>query len=224
MDLKQVLAKVAYKIEPSPGGGFVARATDPSVPALEAPTREELQRKIQQNFLDALSSEFPDLKAAAEGKRLELAFHVERTPQGGFAIHSADPNVPIVHAATHDDLQSQVLEKLLNFAGKHVVPELSQVLAAQAGSANPKVVVNRKTTFQMKSGPQGITFGDTQAPSTSTASAGKFGQAALADASLTSTIDNKPITPESSSNWKMFGLFLLLLTLTVVMYFFLRLR
>jgi hypothetical protein len=54
MDLKRLLTQVVYKIETKPEGGFIARATDPTVPALEAPTREELQQKIQRNMLDAI--------------------------------------------------------------------------------------------------------------------------------------------------------------------------
>ena len=91
MDLKRLASHFAYKIEQKPEGGFIARATDPSVPAIEAPTREEVIDKVRQNIMSTLSTEFPALKDAAAGRKINLSFHVERTPAGGFEIHSADP-------------------------------------------------------------------------------------------------------------------------------------
>jgi hypothetical protein len=97
MDLKRLVTHFAYKIEPKPEGGFIARATDPTVPPLEAPTREELQQKIPQNILSALTVEFPALKLPLDGKKLQMSFHVEHTPGGGFSIHSSDPNAAVIH-------------------------------------------------------------------------------------------------------------------------------
>ena len=218
MESNRLISQFAYKIEPKPDGGFIARATDPTVAPIEAPTREEVQQKIQQNILNAISTEFPALKAA-EAKKLEMAFHVERTPQGGFEIHSADPNSPVVHAPNENDLESHLLEKFLNFAGKHVLPELPQALAAQAGSANVKVVVNKKTAFRVNAGSKGITFGASKAPVRT--GAAQFSQP---DASNLGTIDGRPITPESSNTWKVFGLALAAMILGALMYFLFRFR
>ncbi len=218
MESNRLISQFAYKIEPKPDGGFIARATDPTVAPIEAPTREEVQQKIQQNILNAISTEFPALKAA-EAKKLEMAFHVERTPQGGFEIHSADPNSPVVHAPNENDLESHLLEKFLNFAGKHVLPELPQALAAQAGSANVKVVVNKKTAFRVNAGSKGITFGASKAPVRT--GAAQFSQP---DASNLGTIDGRPITPESSNAWKVFGLALAAMILGALMYFLFRFR
>jgi hypothetical protein len=43
MELKRLISHFTYRIEPKPGGGFIAHPADPSVAPLEAPTREELQ-------------------------------------------------------------------------------------------------------------------------------------------------------------------------------------
>ena len=40
MELKRLITHFTYRIEPKPEGGFIAHATDPTVPPLEAPTRE----------------------------------------------------------------------------------------------------------------------------------------------------------------------------------------
>lgn len=219
MDLKRLVTHFAYKIEPKPEGGFIARATDPTVPPLEAPTREELQQKIRQNIVNALSAEFPQLKAAADGKRLEMAFHVEHTPQGGFEIHSTDPNAPVVQASNQKDLESLFLEKFLNFAGKHIVPEIAASLAAQAGTGSVKVVVNRRESFKMNAGPQGMTFGPPKATEI-----GKFADVKPDMAHFAGTIENCPITPETEGNWKVFALAVGILLLGAFMYFFFRFR
>lgn len=223
MDFKRLVTQFAYKIEPKPEGGFIARATDPASPTLEAPTREELQRKIQLNILNALSTEFPSLKVPAEGKHVEMAFHVEHTPGGGFSIHPADPNAPVIQTANQQEFESRFLEKFLNFAGKHLMPELSQALAAQVGSTDVKVVVN-KTTFRINSGPRGITLGTPPAPTLDSlpGAALKSPENTPDITALYGTIDNKPIIPETSNAWKVFAVFLVVLTLGALMYFFVR--
>ncbi len=102
MELKRLITHFTYRIEPKPEGGFIAHATDPTVPPLEAPTREELQRKIQANIAAGLTSEFPGLKLPLENQELKFAFHIELMPGGGFAIYSADPNAKPIEGATHE--------------------------------------------------------------------------------------------------------------------------
>lgn len=227
MDLKQLVTRFAYKIEPKPDGGFIARATDPSAPPIEALTREELQQKIRQNILNALSADFPDLKLPAEGKQVALLFHVEHKPGGGFSIHSGDPNAAIIEAADHNDFESKFLEKFLGFAGKHVMPELSRALAAQVGSANIKVVVNGKTSFRLNSSSEGLIFGVPKTVGTQADAPQDVAQFSGSDANLRTvagTLDSKPITPESSSSWKVIGLLLVGLILGGLIYLFLHSR
>ena len=149
MDLKRLITQFAYRIEPKPEGGFIAHATDPSIPPLEAPTRQELQKKIRRVFA-AISAEFPALKLPTDGSRRHFAFHIERTPEGSFSIHSADPNADVIHASTDDELQNHFLQKLVSFAGKHFMPELQQALAAQ-GTTDVKIVLNGKTAVTLGS-------------------------------------------------------------------------
>ena len=96
MELKRLITHFTYRIAPKPEGGFIAHATDPTVPPLEAPTREELQRKIQANIAAGLASEFPGLKLPLENQQLKFAFHIERKPG------AAQP--------TPDDMRERILE------------------------------------------------------------------------------------------------------------------
>jgi len=40
MEIKRLITQFTYAIAPKPEGGFIAHASDPNLPALEAPTRE----------------------------------------------------------------------------------------------------------------------------------------------------------------------------------------
>ncbi len=223
MDLKRLLSKFAYKIESKPEGGFIARATDPTIPPLEASTREELQHLIQQKVFSALAAEFPQLRPSPDGKTRDLQFHIDHTPDGETSVHAADPNTPVTSTSGQNDLENYLLEKVLNFAGKRLTPELSKALAAQVGSAKIKVVINGKTTFDLNSGSQGLSFGTPQTSQTSSTTEPQ--SAFRSDSSsqmIGGTIGNSPITPESSNAGKVFGLLLLFLILGCVVYFFLR--
>ncbi len=105
MELKRLIQHFTYRIEPKPEGGFIARATDPSVPPLEAPTREELQQKIQANIAAALATEFPGLKLPLNNKEVHLAFHIEHKPGGGFVLQSTDGSAPPIFGATHAEIE-----------------------------------------------------------------------------------------------------------------------
>jgi len=147
MELKRVISHFTYRIEPKPEGGFIAHASDPGVPPIEAPTRVELQQKIQANIAAALGTEFPGLKLPLENKEVNFAFHVEHAPDGGFILQSTDgKELPII-GSTHAEIQNKFAEKLLGALGKDLMPELSKALAS-AGSGDVKVVVSEMLGFR----------------------------------------------------------------------------
>jgi hypothetical protein len=217
MELKKLISQFAYRIEPKPDGGFIARASDPSTPPLEAPTREELLKTIQQKVVADLSAEFPDLKLALDGTQHQFAFHVERNSAGGFSIHSADPNADPVHAATEQDLQTHVMEKILNAAGKSILPQLAQAIGARGNLGSVNVVV-KKTSFKMNSGKTAPSLGAGQSTTMQTP--------APDGSSFTNAsnvlLDGSPITPEPSNFGKVFRLLPVFLQLAALIYFLLH--
>jgi hypothetical protein len=228
MDLKRLVAQLAYRIERKPEGGFIARATDPSVPPLEASTREELQKKIQEKIFADLSAEFPGLKLPPDGTGQQFAFHIERTPNGGFSIHSADPNVDVVHTTTEKEFESRILEKILGIAGKALMPELAQSISAQVGSGEIKVVVN-KSSFKLQPGSHELTLGLTKTFQSTGAGGSNATDTPAPDPSFTNpafskmsgSIDNSPITPESSNFGRFLRLLPAVLLIAVLIYFLL---
>jgi hypothetical protein len=201
MQIKHLMTQFIYRIEPKPEGGFVAHATDPTIPALEAPTRAELQQKIQATITAGLSQEFPELKLSLDNKGVKFNFHIEQKPGGGLTFHSGDAQ-PV--EGTHEEIESRVAEKVISFVGKHLAPELSQALAAQGASGDIKVFVNRKTGFTVKAGTQSV--------------------ANASSDSIGDTVSNSPITPERSSAGVVFRFLLTVLIAGALMYFFLSRR
>ncbi|HZP18081.1 MAG TPA: hypothetical protein VFB00_08960 [Terriglobales bacterium] len=217
MEIKHLITKYVYRIEPKPDGGFIARASDPGIPPLEAPTRTELQQKIQDTIAAGLAQDFPGLKLPLQSNELKFSFHVERNADGGFDIHSSDPNASPISASSHDEVESHFAEKLIGFIGKHLAPELSQALAAQGSSGDVKVFV-KKTGFTVRTGAHGQdsiktdgTVNSIELPNTGFADTG-------------SALDNSPITPESGNAWPILRFLLAALVLAAVMYFLLHHR
>ena len=209
MEIKRLITHFTYRIEPKPEGGFIAHATDPSVPPLEAPTREELQQKIQANIATALAAEFPGLKLPLENKEVNFAFHIEHKPGGGFILQSTDgKELPII-GSTHAEIENHFAEKLLGALGKHIMPELSQALAGQLGSADVKVVVNRKVVFSTSSPQLG---------------SGDASSMQVENPKLSNVLNptNSPITPEPSNIWPIIRFLLAALILVGLIYFFRR--
>jgi hypothetical protein len=210
MELKRLITHFTYRIEPKPEGGFIAHASDPTVPPLEAPTREELQQKIQANISAALAAEFPGLKLPLENKELKFAFHIEHKPGGGFTIQSTDGKGAPVEGATHEEIESHFAEKIVGLLGKHLTPELFQALGSQLGSGDVKVFVDRKVSFSEGSPP--LTLGD----------AGSIQADHARSTGVVNPADSSPITPEASGSRTIFRFVLTLLIVAALMYFFLH--
>ena len=219
MDLKRIISTFTYRIEPKPGGGFIAHATDPNVPPLEAATREELQQKIQTTIAAAVSEQFPKLKLPADGQPLKFDFHIEAKPGGGFFIHShnSDPGALPVEGATHADIELPFAEKIAGVLGKYFLPEFSQVLAQQ-GSGDIHVEVNKKISFTTSAAK--TPFANTQDPQPAAIPP----QAAISgDVSLDPDSDS-PIKREPRNRGAVVRFLLFLLAVIVAMYFLVHRR
>jgi hypothetical protein len=211
IDLKHLIARIPFKIEPNPAGGFTARASDPTVQPIEAPTREELHQKIRA----FVSAEFPELKIPP-GKNVNVSLRLN-TSDGGLSFSTnPDASAATTNAA---DLSNPALEKLLSFASKHFAPELVQQLAAQAGNTSFKLTINEKTAIRVNSGPQGLTFGPPKTPAL---------QAPPTDIPTldagAGTIDGRPITPEPSNFGRTFKFIMWAVILGVLAYLYLLSR
>lgn len=223
MDLKRIISTFTYRIEAKPEGGFVAHASDPSQPPLEAPTRAELQQKIQANINAALAAEFPGLNLSAGNqasgtKELKFDFHIEAKPGGGFTLHSSNPGSAPIDGATHEEIAPPFAEKLAGIVGSYLLPkELLEALAQQQGSGDVHVLVSRKAGFN-SAGFATTTFNHPQDAHPS----GTLQSHGADSAGLLNAADSSPITGETSKSWPVFRFLLTLLALAALMYFFLH--
>jgi hypothetical protein len=225
MELRHLIQRFSYRIEPKAEGGFIARATDPTVPPLEAPTREELQQKIQANLAAAMAEAFPGLKLPLENKQRKFEVHIERKPEGGFAVHSAEPGTPGIEPATQEKIV-HVAEELLGFVDKNF-PDLSKALAARVESGVAKALANRETGVILNAdsqlGAQGLPLAHAIQSSYGNAEDVRLGEQETGNFNNPSNaIANIPITPETGSSWTIFRFLLALLIIAAMMYFFLH--
>jgi hypothetical protein len=227
MEQKHLVQRCAYRIEPKPEGGFIARATDPSVPPLEAPTREELQQKIQAKFLAELGETFPGLKLPAlQNKQVKWEVHIDRKPGGGFSVHSEEPGAPAGDPATHQKID-HFAEELLGFVDKHF-PELSQAIANQADLREVKVFTGTGATARLDTSSslgslknllpmQPVEDRDVKAQELTPEAA------TIEGITLDKTaISNQPITPEAGNFGSVLRFMFALLMLAALMFYFLH--
>jgi len=224
MELKRLVQQFTYRIEPKPEGGFIARCTDPTVPPLEAPTREELQQQIQARVRAVLQEKLPGLKLPAlQNRQVKWDVHIDRKPGGGFTVHSERPGAPTGEPATQEKID-HFAEELLGFVDKHF-PDLSQALAAQVGGRDLKVFTTEQSSVTL----QGNSIGGAKGllPTQPVQAADLKNDYARVDANTpenaninSAAFANTPITPEASGNWKLFRLLLLIATIAALLYFF----
>ena len=222
MELKHLVQRFVYKIEPKPEGGFIARAADPTVPPLEAPTREELQQKIQAKLVAALGEAFPGLQIPSQGKQLNFQVHIDRKPEGGFAVHSEESDKTGINPATHEKLD-HAAEQLLGLIDKHF-PHLSEQFAAQVGGRDLQVFTTENATATLKK-PSSSNWSPIFQPTSSMTSAGQLEATTIEDATLNnSLVANLPITPEPARLNSIVRFLLTLLVIAALMYFFMHRR
>ena len=225
MDLKHLITHFTYRIEPNPEGGFIAHAMDPTVSLIEAPTRVELQRKIQSTIAARLAARFPGLQLPTDNRERKFAFHIEHKPGGGFEIHSSDPNSKPIEGASHEEIGNQFAEKLISLVGKHFAPALSRALAAQGGSVDIQVSSDRKGGTSIRTGSSGTigtaSFSSRQTPNVQAMALHETTGEPSFDIAR-DTLTNAPIIPESSGGSSIFRFLMTLLLIVCLVYFFLH--
>lgn len=223
MEIKRLVSKYVYRIEPTPEGGFIARASDPNVPPLEAATRTELQQKIQATVLAGLGADFPGLKLPLHSEA-RFSFHVEKQPDGSFDIHSSESNSDPLNAGTHDEVENHFAEKLVSFIGKHMLEGAPEALRAQLASGDIKVFVNKASGFTVTTSHHSdLAASQSNLSSNATSVSSSSSPDATYGNSLT-PIDSSPITPVSEGSGKFLRILLVLAILAGVIFLLLHRR
>src|SRR5215468_7133396 len=207
MELKHIVQRCVYRIEPKPEGGFIARASDPSVAPIEGATREEVQQQIQSKLVATLGEAFPGLKIPEPGgKQVSYAMHVDRKPGGGFSVHTDNPGTPGFNPAAQEKFDHYA-EELLGFVDKHF-PHLSDQISAQVVGRELQVFTTTTSSSTKQSPPLSQLLLPTQTMQARVqdafADTGIIKNSGLDPALLT----NAPITPAASKSGSMLRLVL----------------
>lgn len=195
MEIKRTFSRIIYHIEPKPGGGFVATCKDPTQPQLEAPTRMELQQKIQAQVNTELATQFPGLKLPLQSTESKTAWHIEAKPGGGFTAHPSDPSMQPIEGNTKEEVEAWMLEKLISHVQKTMPSELAAEFTNQLNSSGLDAFVTSKVSVTGHAGSHSFTFGGGQNPA-SLSSDRATNAGPITPQSLSQ--DSSPITPVSS--------------------------
>ncbi len=199
MELKHWNTKISYKIEPNSSGGFVARSSDPSIAPIEASTMVEIQKKIQEQIVSSIGSVLPGLsiplmfaEAAAAGAKT-ITQTVTSTTSNGTSVISKEAG------------PEEVKEFASRFAGmlQKNFPELAQQISAKAERLSSSDSMPRDGMVPRAS---------IQVESSSNLTRDGFPQNAA----------NTPIVPEANSNWRLVGIFAVVLVLALTFLLFAR--
>ena len=225
MEFKTVLSRFIYRIEAKPGGGFIATCKDPTAPAIEGATREEVQQKIQESIAENLATQFPALKSALAANGVKLHYHVEQKPGGGFIIHHDDAVHDSPDHSTHDRIESFIESKIFSRLMEHLPPEIHQQITEKMNSGGIDVDVEGSLFLDRSSATPGKDVGFS-ATRLGLASPSGFGKTALQSTEVTlqsTDVANQspiirydsdsPVKYEKSS----FGIFLRLLIAAAVL-------
>jgi len=157
MEFSSTLRRFIYRIEPKPGGGFMATSKDSALPAIEGATREEVQQKIQERITAELGAQFPAFASALQKNDVKLHYHIEPKPGGGFIVHhgganSTDPAHAPIEGSTREHLESLIESKLFSALMDRLPREIHQQIAAKINSGGLDVTADGKISVTTGSG------------------------------------------------------------------------
>jgi hypothetical protein len=228
MSFQQIFSQFVYRIEPKPGGGFIATCKDPAVPAIEGATRSEVEQKIRDAISSTLGSQFPALATALQENDLPLHYHVENKPGGGFLIHGGDPAHQPIEGSTREHLEGLIESRLVSSLMEKLPPELHQQIADQINSGGLDVTANRKLTFAAGGGmfkPMFSGKSTASSPSLSSRADTPWNPDLQSSSPISASANDpnqSPVTYEKSRFGSLLSFLLVLAVLALLLYFYLH--
>jgi hypothetical protein len=236
MEFGNILSKFIYRIESKPGGGFVATCKDPSAPAIEGATRQEVQRKIQDSIAANLGTQFPALQSALADNDVKLHYHIEAKPGGGFVIHhgnpnSLDPEHAPIEGSTREHLENLIESKIFSAIMDRLPPELHQQVADKLDSGGLDIDINRKISVSSRGSPFTPVIGKKSAVSDNASAFGTADRSSsnadlgtMNQSPITRYDGNSPVQYEKSSGGTVLRFLLAVAIVAAMLYLFLHRR
>jgi hypothetical protein len=226
MEIKRTISRIAYRIEPKPEGGFIARCGDPNVPPLEAASRFELEQQIKAKITAEMESVFPGLKIPFD--KTETKFITIATkPDGTSITQSGDTSLQSSEGGAKNAVKQWLTDKAVTLVEKNLPPELIEQLKHQQGDGKLKIAVT-KVGPETKARREYVVSNGSDLLSRFLKGPQKNSGALEPSTPVSSSFSNisldsnAPITPASSSSFLRF--LAAALVLTGVLFFFLYLK
>jgi hypothetical protein len=206
MEIKRTISRIAYHIEPKPEGGFIARCSDSTVPPLEAPTRLELERQIQEKITAEITSQFPGLKLSL-GKPETKFFSIDMKPDVGAVSQPGDASTQPADNRSKQAVEQWLVDKAVLLLDKNLPAELAEQLKTQAHEGKLQISLTKGGTptefrreYVVSTGKAGeLTSNFLTAKTQKTSGGLEPSTPVSASFSNTSLDTSSPITPVSSN-------------------------
>jgi hypothetical protein len=228
MEIKRTISRIAYRIEPKPEGGFIARCSDPTAPPLEAASRFELEQQIKAKITAEMESQFPGLKIPLDESETKF-ISLETKPDGGFTVQSGDTSARFSEGGTKNAVEQWLTDKAVTLVEKNLPPELIEQLKHQQVDGKLKIAVTKlgaegkvRREYDVSTGKAGELFSRFLTGRQKNSGALEPSTSVSSSFSNTNLDSNAPITPASSSSFLRF--LAAALVLIGLLFFFLYLK
>lgn len=228
MEIKRTISRIAYRIEEKPEGGFIARCSDPNMPALEAASRFELEQQIKAKITAEMESLFPGLKIPFDQSETKF-ITLETKPDGGFTAQPGDASLQSSGGGTKNSVEQWLTDKAVTLVEKNLPPELVEQLKHQQIDGKIKIALTKVGTdtkfrreYVVSTGKAGDLFSRFLTGRQKTSGALEPSNPVSASFSGTNLDSTSPITPGSNSSFLRFVA--AALVLIGMLFFFLYLK
>jgi hypothetical protein len=142
MEIKRTISRIAYRIEEKPEGGFIARCSDPNMPALEAASRFELEQQIQAKITAEMESQFPGLKIRLD-QSAPKSITLTTKPDGSIISESGDFSMQPAEGGVKNAVEHWLAGKAVSLVEKNLPPDLIEQLKHQQLDGKIKIAVTK---------------------------------------------------------------------------------
>ena len=133
MEIKRTISRIIYRIEPKPEGGFIARCDDPKMPPIEAASRFELDKQIQEKITSEVESQIPGFKISLEKKFISLD---SKSDAGSISQ-------PGVEGGAKEAVEQWLSDKAVALVEKDLPPELLEQIKRQQVDGQINIAVTK---------------------------------------------------------------------------------
>ena len=217
MEIKKTTS-YSYRIEPKPGGGFVAHPSDSSMETLEAATKEEILQRIQERIDAKVAKQFPGIQELLHAD--PNVYNLEAKPGGGFIAHPPNSSMATIEGATQEEVLQKIGDNIGAALERAGLPG-ANVVHTDLNLGGLHLSIDRKV--KITTGTRADHTQPQQAPTDPAWSQPSFSQNRFSSGTAPQTSDSMgPILPAKDNSAVIWRVIAALLFLGLLAYFLLR--